>query len=133
MDIKEPFSNTYIYITFLYLIVANVWINFDHGVLPASAIQIQRDLDMSNKAFGGLGSIVFIGLTVGSIFATYLFQASNTKILLTVVVLLNSLTLFLFTQFTSYWLCATNRFFAGFFQVFICIYYPVWADRFGGS
>ena len=97
MEVKEPFSNTYIYITFIYLIVANVWVNFDHGVLPAGAIQIQTDLDMSNKAFGGLGSIVFVGLTIGSIFATYLFQNSNTKILLTTVVLLNSLTLFLFT------------------------------------
>ena len=50
---------------FGYLILLNIWINFDHGVLPACAVAIQEDLDLSNKAFGGLGSIVFIGLTLG--------------------------------------------------------------------
>ena len=70
---------------------------------------------------------------IGSIFATCLFQSSNTKALLITVILMNALTLVLFTQFTSYWSLATTRMLTGFFQVFICIYYPVWADRFGSS
>ena len=31
----------------------------------------------------------------------------------------------------KYSLLVTSRFLTGFFQVFVSIYYPVWADRFG--
>ena len=118
---------------FLVILLVNIWVNFDHGVLPAGAIEIQKDLLMTNKAFGGLGSIIFIGLTVGSIFAACLFQSCNTKLLLILVVFFNACTLIMFTEMTTYPMFALSRFLTGFFQVFISIYYPVWADRFGGN
>lgn len=43
----------------------NMLINFDHGVMPAAAIEMKRDLNLSNTEYGMLGSVVFIGLTLG--------------------------------------------------------------------
>jgi len=43
----------------------NLLINFDHGVFPASAIEMSSALELSTLEFGWLGSVVFIGLTLG--------------------------------------------------------------------
>ena len=45
----------------------NLLINFDHGVMPAGSLAMKEDLGLSNTEFGWLGSVVFIGLTVGKL------------------------------------------------------------------
>lgn len=72
-----------------------------------------------------------IQIFVGSLAATYLFQNHNTKIILCLTLLCNAGSLFLFTQTSNFYLLFASRFMTGFFQVFPCIYYPVWADTFG--
>ena len=47
------------------VLLMNMLINFDHGVMPAAAIEMKRDLNLSNTEYGMLGSVVFIGLTLG--------------------------------------------------------------------
>lgn len=47
--------------------------------------------------------------------------------------LLGSVSLLLFTLSNQFVLLLVSRFFTGFFQVFVSIYYPVWADTFGGT
>ena len=58
-------NNCRICMLFLVVLLLNLLINFDHGVMPAAAIRMQEDLDLNNMQFGWLGSIVFIGLTLG--------------------------------------------------------------------
>ena len=58
-------NNCRIYMLFFVVLFLNLLINFDHGVMPAAAIRMQEDLDLNNMQFGWLGSIVFIGLTLG--------------------------------------------------------------------
>ncbi len=43
----------------------NLLINFDHGVMPAGALEMKKDLNLTNGEYGWLGSVVFIGLTLG--------------------------------------------------------------------
>lgn len=43
----------------------NLLINFDHGVFPAGALEMKKDLNLTNGEYGWLGSVVFIGLTLG--------------------------------------------------------------------
>ena len=62
-------NNCRIYMLFLVVLLLNLLINFDHGVMPAAAIRMQEDLDLNNMQFGWLGSIVFIGLTLGKLSA----------------------------------------------------------------
>ena len=45
--------------------------------------------------------------------------------------LANAMSLMTFTVSKAYWLLVISRFLTGFFQVFVSIYYPVWADLFG--
>ena len=60
-------------VLFIVILYMNVLINVDHGVMPAGSIVIKEDLEINNTEYGLLGSIVFVGLTVGSIAATYLY------------------------------------------------------------
>ena len=58
---------------FFLVLFMNVLINVDHGVMPAGSIVIKNDLGVNNTEYGLLGSVVFMGLTVGSIAATLLY------------------------------------------------------------
>ena len=53
------------------------------------------------------------------------------KVVLLTVMICNAFSLLLFTLSKEYLVLFMSRFLTGFFQVFISIYYPVWADCFG--
>ena len=82
---------------------------------------------------GWLGSIVFLGLTAGAITASYMYGKFNSKRLLISVLIANVFSLFIFTVVKNYTLLVISRFFTGFFQVFVSIYYPAWVDLFFNS
>lgn len=65
--------------------MTDILINVDHGCIPAASIYIKRDLGLNNVALGVLGSMVFLGLTVGK------FEAS-----------------LLIHSFTRFWVCYIN-------------------------
>lgn len=54
----------------------------------------------------------------------------NTKVVLIVCLLANAASLFLFTVSENYYIYLLSRFLVGFFQVFFCIYFPVWVSLF---
>jgi len=58
-------NKAYTYFLFFVILLVNMLINFDHGVMPAGAVEMKLDLVLSNTEFGWLGSVVFIGLTLG--------------------------------------------------------------------
>ena len=122
-------------VNFLFFLVLfmNTLINVDHGVMPAGSIVIKDALGINNTEYGLLGSIVFFGLTLGSVAATFLYATCNTKVVLIIVLLLNGLSLLMFVMTTQYTLLLMSRFLTGFFQVFISIYFPVWSDMFGAT
>ena len=126
-------SKKVIYFLFFVILLMNLLINFDHGVMPAGAPSMQADLQLNNTEYGWLGSVVFIGLTLGSISASFTYQKFNSKHVLVAVLLANAISMACFTLSKHYAILVTSRFFTGFFQVFVSIYYPVWADSFGTS
>jgi len=69
----------------------NLIINVDHGVMPAGAITIKEYLGVTNTEYGLLGSIVFFGLVLGSLAATFVFNNVNTKAVLFAIMTLNAL------------------------------------------
>ena len=75
----------------------NLLINFDHGVMPAGAPAMQADLQLNNTEYGWLGSVVFIGLTIGSICASFTYQKINSKTVLLAVLLSNAVSMAVFT------------------------------------
>lgn len=114
---------------FINVFISNVWINVDHGSLPGAADHIMADMNMNPFEFGMLGSVVYGGLVVGGGVATGVYNnSSRAKKALIFTLLFNSVLIYIFTLFKSFYLAAFTRFWLGFFQVFSCIYMPVWAD-----
>ncbi len=78
-------------LAFALLLFFNLVINIDHGVMPAGAITIKQQLGVSNTEYGLLGSIVFFGLVLGSLAATFVYNSLNTKFVLVMIMALNAL------------------------------------------
>ena len=112
-------------------IFGNVLIQIDHGALPACFAQVQKALEIDEFKFGLLGSTVYIGNAVGAAASAYFFQASD-KVQYTLAgsTMLNAVVLFAFCLNTNFYLAILHRFLTGFLQIFICIFGPVWVDRF---
>ena len=70
------------FIIFTLLFLVTVLINVDHGSVPAVTKPIQQDLSISKTSLGFLGSCVYIGLTIGSLFAALLMSKPQIKLLL---------------------------------------------------
>ena len=77
-------------LSFCLILFLNLIINIDHGVMPAGAISIKEYLGISNTEYGLLGSIVFFGLVLGSLAATFVFNNISTKLVLALVMSLNA-------------------------------------------
>ena len=114
------------------LFVCSLLSNLDHGSVPGLSVPIKNNLEIQNFKFGLLGTIVYLGFLFGSLASAVLFQkAHTTKLLLVIAITFNGGTLLAFTQLTDYYSSLFSRFICGFFQVFFCIYCPVWGDIYG--
>ena len=82
---------------------------------------------------GWLGSVVFLGLAIGSITASFIYERYNSKRVLIIALLGNVFFLIVLSVTKIYALLVVCRFAMGFFQVFVSIYYPVWIEANGTS
>jgi hypothetical protein len=113
------------------LFSCNLLINIDHGTIPAATIKLKSDFGIDNIALGFLGSLVFMGLTLGrltkhineyfflgSLLATPIFCYVKAKYILVGSLVLNALGLLLFTLPINFFAVqAFSRFLVGFCQV----------------
>ena len=121
-------------IVFFMVFLSNIFINVDHGSLPGCSNQMHDEVGLNLFQFGILGSIVYGGLTLGAGVATGVFSKPKLiKPALVLSLMLNSVCIGLFTLIPNFYFMASLRFGIGFFQVFICIYMPVWADAFANE
>lgn len=133
-DFYKMYSPGVIRTIFFTVFLSNVFINIDHGTLPGCSNQIKEDLNMNDFQFGILGSIVYGGLTLGAGVATGIYSdAKRAKSALIFTLVMNSLCIIVFPFSKSFYIDAGLRFGIGFFQVFSCIYMPVWADAFANE
>lgn len=114
----------YIQIVFCYLID-----HLDLGIIAVSAIEIQRDLKLSESELGLLASGLYIGNVFGSVLCPMLFRKFHPKLLMIVACILNALFLLPFTFIENNWGLLVSRILTGVFQVFFVIYFPVWIDQ----
>lgn len=120
----------------IYLIstVCNVFVNFDHGIIPACTFKLKKELNIDDLFLGVLGSMVFMGLMSGSLVSGYMFTKYQCKklILFSLAMISVGITMFTFAG-NNKTLLIVSRLISGFFQVFLVVYYPVWVDYFAGS
>lgn len=53
---------------FVLLVLGNLFLNYDNGVIPACLLQIEKDLKLGYKEMALMGSLVYFGLSVSSLF-----------------------------------------------------------------
>lgn len=62
---KKKKKGLKLYMLFVLIAAMNLLVSYDHGVLPAAAINIMQDLKLSQAQLGWLGTIVFVGISIG--------------------------------------------------------------------
>lgn len=77
-----------------------------------------------------LGSLVYVGLTIGSVASGWVFDKVNPKYVISIALVGNIGSLIMFPLVDQFYLLAISWTLVGFFQVFSCIYIPVWIDHF---
>jgi MFS family permease len=118
---------------FLFFLFAmlNLLMNFDHGTVPAATEQLKNYLNLSDSELGLFGSLVFIGVIIGSLISLSIINTFNRKYILLLFLMLCGLFLILFTKTKHYILLCIDRIIIGIFQAFISIYLPLWCEQFG--
>ena len=129
-DYDKKTINRIFYLMFL----CSVSVNLDHGSLPACSEEIKSKMDILNFGFGALGTVVYFGLTLGSLMGAQIY--SDSKYIKTVLMLslsVMAVTLIIFALNANFQVNVVMRFVAGFCQIFTIIYVPLWADAFGNE
>ena len=107
--------------------------NLDQGAISASTTEIKKYFNMSDTELGSFGGISFLGTTLGGIFSLSIINKFNRKYMIMILLIVNTLSIFIPTIITSKILLMFCRILSGFAQSFTSIYLPVWVDQFGIS
>ena len=115
--LHRPFGKFKRKIIFALLFFLNILINIDHGAIPAATTILKRDLGIDNVSLGIIGSLVYLGLVLGALCASLIFQSYSSKWVVSVGLIFSCLFLYIFTVVNSVFMLAISRIGCGFFQV----------------
>ena len=79
---------------------------------------------------GVMGSMVFFGLFIGSLTASFIMYILEHKTIIASSLILNGLCLWAFTVYSNFYIMCASRIITGFSQVFVTIYVPVFIDAY---
>ncbi|KJP88644.1 hypothetical protein AK88_01724 [Plasmodium fragile] len=117
-------------LTLTLMICISVLCNYDHGAIPVTLEEIQKDFPLSYIEQSLLGSLVYFGLIIGTIIASVLFELLTAKLLITISTLLLSISLYVFSHANCITFMYISRFINGLCQAIPVVYLPVWVDEF---
>lgn len=130
-EFELHYPSNFLYVIFLVLLLTNLQVNYDHGVLPAVAALMMNEYNLSSLQFGSIGSSVYAGLVIGALSGSRLYaSASFIKPTLLVATIMNCILNIVFAFMTQFGWFFLVKLCMGFFQVFIAIFMPVWIDAF---
>eukprot|EP00127_Corallochytrium_limacisporum_P000092 Clim_evm31s3 gene=Clim_evmTU31s3 len=117
-------------VIFANIILTNIFVNYDAGAIAASLTELQEYYSLGLAAAGLLGSLVYLGLVLASVFAGLTLQRFNPKRVIAISMVLNLLSNLLFAAAPDIWTLELSRLFVGASQAPVVIYTPVWVDEF---
>ena len=117
-------------IIFKIFLLSDLFLNYDTGVIPASLIQITKEIDLDYSEQALIGSLVYLGLSFASIFVGFIFSKFSPSKVCSVILLLNCISCFIFSMSINKSILFTMRFLMGVTEAFIVIYGPVWVNNF---
>ena len=128
---RRPFSKNKRKFIFLLICLINILVNLDRGAIPAATTEIKEKIKISNAQLGMIGSLLFLGLILGSLTGGYIFSKYSSKWIVILSLFVFCFFLYSFTILESYggmYLCRVG---CGFCEVFCLIYFPIWVDQYG--
>ena len=126
-DDIPPFHRNCIFIVFL---LSNLFLNYDTGVIPASLIEITKEIHLDYSEQALIGSLVYLGLSCASIFVSLIFTKFGPSKVCSAILLLNCISCFTFSYSTNKIILFSMRFLMGATEAFIVIYGPVWVNNY---
>ena len=134
LEFEKEYDQRSVNLIFYLMFFCSVSVNIDHGSLPACSEEIKSKMHILNFGFGALGTIVYFGLTLGSLLGAHVYSNSKyIKLVLMLSLTMMAVTLVTFTLTPNFYLNVLMRFLSGFCQIFTIIYVPLWADAFGNE
>ncbi|SBS92979.1 sugar transporter, putative [Plasmodium ovale curtisi] len=127
---QKTSSESVLLLTLTLMICLSVLCNYDHGAIPVTLEEIQKDFPLSYIEQSLLGSLVYFGLIIGTIIASVLFELLSAKLLVTISILLLSISLYIFSHANCITFMYISRFVNGLCQAIPVVYLPVWVDEF---
>ena len=122
-----PFRRNLIFSIFL---LSNLFLNYDTGVIPASLLEIVKEIHLDYSEQALIGSLVYLGLSCASIFVSLIFTRFGPSKVCSVVLLTNCLSCFIFSFSSNKIILFIMRFMMGATEAFIVIYGPVWVNNY---
>ena len=115
---------------FLVFLLSNLFLNYDTGVIPASLIEITKEIHLDYSEQALIGSLVYLGLSFSSIFVSLIFSKWGPSKVCSIILLLNLISCFIFSFSSNKIILFTMRFMMGATEAFIVIYGPVWVNNY---
>ena len=126
-DEIPPFHRNCIYAVFL---LSNLFLNYDTGVIPASLIEITKEIHLDYSEQALIGSLVYLGLSFASLFVSLIFSKFGPSKVCSIILLLNLISCFIFSFSSNKIILFSMRFMMGVTEAFIVIYAPVWVNNY---
>ncbi|SOV22527.1 sugar transporter, putative [Plasmodium sp. DRC-Itaito] len=127
---KKKSNEHILTLTLSLMICISILCNYDHGAIPVTLEEIQKDFPLSYIEQSLLGSLVYFGLIIGTIMASVLFELLSAKLLVTISIILLSISLYIFSHANCITFMYISRFVNGLCQAIPVVYLPVWVDEF---
>ena len=115
---------------FTMFLLANIFLNYDTGVIPASLLEIEKEIHLTYKEQALIGSLVYLGLSFASVFVSLLFNKYGPAKVCSFMLFMNSICCFVFSFSSHKPTLFVCRFFMGVTEAFIVIYGPVWVNNY---
>ena len=124
-EAEENIPSFHINIIFIFFLLSNLFLNYDTGVIPAALIEITKEINLDYTEQALIGSLVYLGLSFASLFVGWIFSKFSPSKVCSLILLLNSLSCFIFSLTSIKIILFTTRFLMGATEAFIVIYGPV--------
>ena len=129
-EVDEDIPSFHRICIFIFFLLSNLFLNYDTGVIPASLIEITKEINLDYSEQALIGSLVYLGLSCSSLFVSVIFSNYSPSKVCSSVLLLNCLSCFTFSLTSNKIILFVTRFLMGATEAFIVIYGPVWVNNY---
>ena len=129
-EVDEDIPSFHRICIFIFFLLSNLFLNYDTGVIPASLIEITKEINLDYSEQALIGSLVYLGLSCSSLFISVIFSNYSPSKVCSSVLLLNCLSCFTFSLTSNKIILFVTRFLMGATEAFIVIYGPVWVNNY---